>query len=180
MTIETDRLTLSPITERDIVDIHHMNSHAAVARFNTVGIPKSIKDTKALFIPFLSGGSGDLSSPMAFIIRERSDSSFIGEIGLTYAPPRYLKAEVHYSIVPAHWGHGYATDALRAVISYCFDELGLHRIEAGCAVDNLASIRVLEKCGFTKEGRHRKILPLSSGWSDNFSFAILREDREQK
>ena len=51
----------------------------------------------------------------------------------------------------------------------------LHRIEA-VAVTNTASIRVLEKAGMVREGRHRKILPLASGWTDNYSYAVLDEN----
>ena len=50
------------------------------------------------------------------------------------------------------------------------------RIEAGCAIDNIGSIKVLEKTGFIKEGTGRQVLPLLSGWSDNYEFAILEID----
>lgn len=52
----------------------------------------------------------------------------------------------------------------------------MHRIEAGVAVGNAASRHILEKTGFQREGRHRKILPLSSGWSDSYTYAILLSD----
>jgi len=53
-------------------------------------------------------------------------------------------------------------------LDFGFNTLKLHRIEAGCAVNNLGSIKVLEKVGMLYEGRERKTLPLKSGWSDNF------------
>jgi RimJ/RimL family protein N-acetyltransferase len=49
-------------------------------------------------------------------------------------------------------------------------------MEAGCAADNIGSIRTLEKVGMVKEGRKRKVLPLKSGWSDTFEYAILESD----
>jgi RimJ/RimL family protein N-acetyltransferase len=61
-------------------------------------------------------------------------------------------------------------------MNFGFKTLKLHRIEAGCAVDNIGSIKVLEKAGMTKEGRRREILPLKSGWSDNFEYAIVETD----
>ena len=83
---------------------------------------------------------------------------------------------MHYSLLPDYWGQGYATEAVRGLIGYAFEELGLHRLEAGVATGNLASIRVLEKAGMTREGLKRKILPIRGTWVDNFHYAILDED----
>ncbi len=89
---------------------------------------------------------------------------------------KFNSAEVWFKLNPRYWGKGYATEALTVLINFGFNNLKLHRIGAGCAVDNKASARVLEKVGMQHEGRHRKILPLKSGWSDNFEYAILESD----
>lgn len=57
-----------------------------------------------------------------------------------------------------------------------FETLQLHRIEAGCAVGNIGSMTVLEKVGMFREAHTRKLLPLKSGWSDNYRYAILSTD----
>ncbi len=49
-------------------------------------------------------------------------------------------------------------------------------MQAGCAVDNIGSIKVLEKVGMIKEGRGRQLLSLKNGWSDNFEYSILETD----
>ncbi|MEL6534302.1 MAG: GNAT family protein [Bacteroidota bacterium] len=103
-------------------------------------------------------------------------SGVVFQNGITVGLARYRKADLFYNIAPTQWGHGYATEALRRVLAFGFDTLQLHRIEAGAAVDNLASLRVMEKAGMIREGRHRKILPIPSGWSDNYSYAILEND----
>ncbi len=90
--------------------------------------------------------------------------------------PKFRIAEVWYKLHSNFWGKGYATECLNRILEFGFGELGLHRIEAGCAVENLGSIRVLEKAGMTREGRKRKVLPLKDGWSDNFHYAILATD----
>ncbi|MNL40929.1 Acetyltransferase (GNAT) family protein [compost metagenome] len=77
---------------------------------------------------------------------------------------------------PRFWNKGYATESLKRIIAFGFDDLNLHRIEAGCAVANTGSIHVLEKVGMLREAHTRKLLPLKSGWSDNYGYAILSTD----
>lgn len=74
------------------------------------------------------------------------------------------------------WGKGYASEAVSALLSYAFFEVGYNRIEAYHAVDNPASGAVMEKCGFTHEGRARQKYKSSQGFEDCELYAILRED----
>ncbi|MBL4662979.1 MAG: GNAT family N-acetyltransferase, partial [Flavobacteriaceae bacterium] len=92
---------------------------------------------------------------------------------------KYRKGEIHYSLHPNHWGQGFATETVNAVISYGFSELRLHRIEAGVATQNYKSVALLERVGMLREGLCRKILPLQSGWMDNYMYAILEEDSRE-
>jgi ribosomal-protein-alanine N-acetyltransferase len=70
-------------------------------------------------------------------------------------------------------GHGYTTEAVRLVVDYAFDVLGLHRIEAGVMPHNIGSIRVLEKAGFYREGLNRKNVKINGKWEDHLHFAIV-------
>jgi len=81
--------------------------------------------------------------------------------------------------MPQEWGKGYASELSKTLIQFCFNTLNFHRVEAGCAVDNAASVKVLEKSGMKRKGRRRQTLPLSGGWSDNFEYAILDTDNTQ-
>lgn len=175
MKLETDRLFLSPITAHDVADVHAMNSHEDVARFNTIGIPKSIEVTEK-FLEELIKGKG-LGKALAWIVRKKEDLTFVGEVGMNIKPDRYRSGEIYYSLSPEYWGNGYAFEAVESVVNHGFSALNLHRIEAGVAVDNVRSIKLLEKLGMTLEGRHRKILPIRGDFSDNFHYAVLDIDR---
>lgn len=107
-------------------------------------------------------------------------NQFIGLIGLKRSAPKYNSAEVWFKLHPGFWKQGFATESLNKILDVGFDKLKLHRITAGCAVDNTGSINVLEKVGMSREGRGRKILPLKSGWSDNYEYAILETDGRPK
>ena len=70
-------------------------------------------------------------------------------------------------------GKGHITAAARAIVRYAFDDLGLHRVEAACQPDNAPSRRVLEKAGFTEEGRARAYLKINGEWRDHVLFGIV-------
>ncbi|MEK6476661.1 GNAT family N-acetyltransferase [Catalinimonas sp. 4WD22] len=174
----TSRLSLKKPLWEDILSIHQLHSLAETNQYNTLGIPKNIGETEKIVKEWIQAYEQEIVSYYTFAIRERNvhTSEFVGLIALKLGSPKYKIAEAWYKLLPRHWGKGYATEALLALIDFGFKELKLHRIEAGCAVDNLASLRVLEKAGMQREGRKRKILPLKSGWSDNYEYAILEED----
>jgi len=76
------------------------------------------------------------------------------------------------------WGKGYGTTALREVLRIGFEEMGLHRIHLEAFAGNARGIRCYEKCGFRREGLHRKARFKRGEWRDAVSMAILREEWE--
>ena len=176
MKIETSRLILSEIKEDDIADIHEMHCFFEVSKFNTIGIPKSMEETRKVLEKAFSDQANEERTSYTWVIREKGTGAFVGEIGMNVYPQKYSRAEIFYNLHPDQWGRGYATEAALGILKFGFEELKLHRIEAGVAVENERSIHLLEKIGMIREGRHRKILPIRGGWYDNFHYAILEED----
>lgn len=72
---------------------------------------------------------------------------------------------------------GYMTRAVRALVPFAFDALRLHRLEAACIPSNQASIRLLEKTGFTREGYAREYLCINGVWHDHLLFSRISESR---
>jgi ribosomal-protein-alanine N-acetyltransferase len=75
-----------------------------------------------------------------------------------------------------HARKGYMTAAVRAVIPFAFETLRLHRIEAACIPANLASIRLLDKTGFKREGFARQYLCIDGVWQDHLLYSRLKDD----
>jgi ribosomal-protein-alanine N-acetyltransferase len=71
---------------------------------------------------------------------------------------------------------GYMTAAVRAVVPFVFDSLELHRLEAACLPSNAASIKLLEKTGFKREGLARRYLRINGVWQDHLLYALLDSD----
>lgn len=79
--------------------------------------------------------------------------------------------------VDQRWaGHGIIPTAVAMAVDYCFDELGLHRIEIAIRPENERSLRVAEKLGFRPEGVRPRFLHIDGDWRDHFIFAINAEE----
>jgi [ribosomal protein S5]-alanine N-acetyltransferase len=105
------------------------------------------------------------------------DGELVGQISLA----NILRGHVQSAIL-GYWvdrernGRGLATRAVAAVMVVAFGELGLHRLEAGTLVENVASQRVLEKSGFTRIGIARKHSLIGGVWRDHVVFERLADD----
>ena len=119
---------------------------------------------------------GDLAYP--FFIFRRNDDALLG--GLTLANVRRGCAQactLGYWMGRDYAQRGYMTAAVRGVIPFAFGTLRLHRIEAACIPANTASIRLLERTGFQREGFARQYLCINGLWQDHLLFARIQDDR---
>ena len=91
---------------------------------------------------------------------------------------RGTQAELGWVLHPEHAGHGYATEAVRALIDLAFDDMGLRRVTAGCFAANEASWRLMERVGMRRETvTVRESLHRSGEWLDGMGYALLADER---
>jgi ribosomal-protein-alanine N-acetyltransferase len=118
---------------------------------------------------------GDLA--YAFLIFRSEDDAMVG--GLTLANIRRGVAQagsIGYWTGAPFARKGYMTAAIRALAPFCFGALRLHRLEAACIPSNTASIRLLERTGFQREGYARAYLCINAIWQDHVLYARLKDD----
>ncbi len=112
-----------------------------------------------------------------FLVFRAGDDVLLG--GLTLA---YVRRGVTQSCTLGYWmgaryaGRGVMTAAVRTVIPFAFDTLKLHRVEAACLPSNEASIRLLEKVGFRREGYAHRYLCINGDWRDHVLFALVADE----
>ncbi|RZS87457.1 ribosomal-protein-alanine N-acetyltransferase [Motilibacter rhizosphaerae] len=85
-------------------------------------------------------------------------------------------AQIGYWVDEGHAGRGIIPTAVALAVDHCFVAGGMHRIEINIRPENTASLRVVEKLGFTDEGLRRRLLHIDGDWRDHRSFALLAED----
>jgi ribosomal-protein-alanine N-acetyltransferase len=113
-----------------------------------------------------------------FFIFERSTGRLVG--GVTLGNVRHgvsQSGHIGYWVGEKYAGRGLMVEAVQLLVSFAFDTLKLHRIEAACIPDNARSIRVLEKAGFRREGLLRSYLRINGVWQDHYLYALIVGDQ---
>lgn len=176
MNLESERLVLREIVWSDVSDIHELHSFPEVDKYNTLGLPKDISETRELIQPLIDEQKAENRKLYFWKIVAKETREFIGIAGMNLSLDKFKLGEIYYKILPDNWGNGYATEVSKTLIKSGFEKFDLHKIEAGVATENVASIKVLEKCGMTREGIRRKVLPIRGEWKDNYHYAIVEDD----
>jgi len=112
-----------------------------------------------------------------FFVFRSDDNAFLGGVTLSNVRRGVTQStSVGYWIGKNYAKQGYMSAAVSAIVPFVFDQLRLHRLEAACLPSNAASIRLLEKVGFTREGFARRYLRINGVWQDHFLYAMLSDD----
>lgn len=114
----------------------------------------------------------------SFLIFETLENRLLGGVTLSNVRRGVTQAAaIGYWLGQPYARRGFMTDAVLAILPHAFDVLRLHRIEAAAQADNIASVRLLERCGFVREGLARRYLKINGVWQDHLLFALLADDR---
>lgn len=109
----------------------------------------------------------------------RTEETVVGYVVTNIYDSRAHAAYIECYVLPDYWGNGYATEATRLAVTYTFDELNAHRVEAMVQPDNPASERVLEKLGFQKEGVRRDFFYKEGEYKDVRVWGLLADEFEE-
>jgi len=110
---------------------------------------------------------------VSLLVRLRADGRVAGLFNISEIVRRaFQSAYIGYGGVAGLEGQGYMTEGMRLVLDYAFTELGLHRLEANIQPGNAASIALVQRCGFVREGFSEKYLKLGGEWRDHERWAI--------
>jgi ribosomal-protein-alanine N-acetyltransferase len=112
-----------------------------------------------------------------FLICRKEDGAIMGSIALSQIfRGGFLSAYLGYQIGAEFARQGYMTEAIQLMLRYAFTDLKLHRIEANIQPGNVASIALVKRAGFVREGYSRRYLKIGGRWRDHERWAILVED----
>lgn len=168
-TIETERLTLRPMTAADVPALREWLPDPSIYTYWGKGPSKAEKNPELLF-------EKDEKPTKSFHlgIEEKASGKVIGDL-YVYLIENDRMASVAIRLAPAQQGQGLGTEALTAMTRFCFEHTELRRLQAEADVRNLPSQRMLEKSGYTREGLIRQGKMVNT-WCDYALYAILSGD----
>jgi ribosomal-protein-serine acetyltransferase len=111
-----------------------------------------------------------------FGIRDKKTRAFFGVVGLEAFAHLHQSAELGYWLEKSVTGRGYMTEACRALLTWSFSRLNVHRVRVAAATNNHASLRVIGRLGFRFEGVAREAERCHGRWLDHSLFALLSTD----
>lgn len=162
-TIITPRLRLTPFEPFDWAFFRRLREDRTIMRYMASIAPE--KETRRVF-------AARLTAPHTFIIRAHNDDTPLGDIGLQISTQNREEADIGYTVVPAAQGKGIASEALRAVCEYAFNQTGVKAINAYVLADNSGSVRVLEKAGFVRTQVLEKAYEIDGVRYDDWAYRL--------
>lgn len=169
------RLMLRDFVAADEVAVHSYACDPSVTRFMDWG-PNSIDDTRAFLREAEQQAQKSPRRSFDFAVIDTESHALIGGAALTLTDAQHHRGELGYVIHPDFWSKGLATEATHDLLRFGFDHLHLRRISATCHPENHASSKVLQKAGFSYEGRMRDHLVVHGAWRDSLLYAAVAGD----
>jgi RimJ/RimL family protein N-acetyltransferase len=175
--LSTQRLTLRPAVEADLDATWQFRRLESVSRWMTTASTDreeyrtKFLDPARLATTLVIELSGVVIGDLMLAIGDAWSQSEVA------AHARGVQAELGWCLDPRHSGRGYATEAVKAMIRLCFEDLAVRRITANCFADNEPSWRLMERLGMRREVHTlRESLHRSGEWLDGVGYALLADE----
>lgn len=173
-TIKSKRVLLRRITEADLDALFMIFSDPQVMRYWSTPPLADMNAARELLSEIQD--SVRQGTFLKWGIARLSDDLLIGTATIYNLDLSNGRAEIGYALGRAHWGRGYMSETLNAMLGYAFDELHLRRLEADADPRNAASIRSLERLGFQQEGYLRERWNVDGEIQDALFFGLLKRE----
>ena len=167
--IDTERLCIRPMTVEDVPSLKEWMPDPSIYTYWGKRPGKTDKNPELLFMKHEKP-----SKSFHLGIEEKTSSKVIGDLWV-YLIENDRMASVAIRISPSCQSKGYGTEALKAMTHFCFEHTELQRLWAEVDVRNIPSQKMMEKCGFTKEGHIRQGKMVNS-WCDYYIYGMLKSD----
>jgi RimJ/RimL family protein N-acetyltransferase len=173
--IESERLILRRFNDSDLAPFVAYRNDPEVTRYQSWD---SFDESEArAFIREM--GSAQPGAPgewFQFALESKGTGDLLGDCAMQVDGQEPYRAEIGFTLAREHQGKGFASEAVSHLLDYAFDTLGLHRVVAIADCRNKPSWSLLERVGMRREGHFRENVWFKGEWSDEYLYAILKDE----
>lgn len=172
--LESKRLLFRKLTDADASEILELRGNSETMRF----IPRPLitdAESALAHIKMINDKITE-NTDINWAVTEKGNNKCIGIMGFYRTRPEHFRTELGYMILPEYWGKGYVTEAVKTLLSFAFNTLNFHSIEAVIDARHVASERVLQKNGFTKEAHFLENFYYNNEFTDTVIYSLLKRN----
>ena len=171
----TERLTIRRFEAADAVAFAAYRSVPDIARYQSWDTPFT-PARAARFIAALATEHPDTTDQwFQFAVTASSTGRLLGDVAAGTGRDHRL-ARIGFTLAPDAQGHGFATEAVTALVDYLVHTRGKHRVAADCDARTTRSVALLERVGVRREAHHRRSVWWKGEWPDEFVYAVLADE----
>ena len=171
--INTERLILREINQGDVESIYKILSNTEVIKHDSFELFTNIEQAEDMIKWF--SDQYEQKKAIFWGICLKNEVEIIGFCRSKIEIPK-VRADLGYGLSREYWNMGIMTETVGLLIDFTFNTIDVNRIEATVATENYASIRVLEKCGFIKEGILRERSCFRGSYRDMVMLSLLKKE----
>ncbi len=172
--LTTSRLFLRNIVPEDAEALYTIRSDEESMKYFGQEFYKSL--VEAITVITLMEERYIRKEALRWVITLKGDDRLIGTCSLFHFDEGFHRAETGYELNRAFWGKGIMTEAMTAILTFGYNELELHRVEAVIDIENERSKNLLLRLGFTYEGNLRQRFLFQDQFLDEYYFGLLKDE----
>ncbi len=179
--IETRRLLIRPYEDKDMEDIFDYSGSSDFWLMRTLPWQPTREGIKKFWEPRRFLDPTNILDQVDLVIELKEKNNVIGNIGILISKVIDNKqGTIGWLLGNKFQGQGFASEAARALLTFGFDTMGLHRISAGTSRDNIRSWVLMERIGMRREAHFKQSEFVNGEWQDEFIYGILAEEWHSK
>ncbi|NMP31062.1 GNAT family N-acetyltransferase [Thalassotalea sp. M1531] len=172
----TDRLTIRLMTNQDFEYFKQLQNDPELMTFiGPILEERALKEKFSARVNCLE----DLSQWFTFLIFDQDTKVFCGSVGFLLQDQDSQRVEIGYLALPAAQGKGVITEAANALLEFIFNQLQARKVIANCAIQNIASWKVMEKLGLLREGELKSDFHVNDVWYDSYCYGLVNHQANQ-
>jgi len=173
--LETERLILREITEKDFDFIFELEERAESYKYEMEGKPEKDKVTESCKYYIEAVKKLPEEGAIKFIVCNKK-SEKMGYVSVWCNWEKTKEWEIGYKFLREYWGSGYASEATAKVVEFAFNELSIHKLMAFINYENKNSAALAKRIGMVQEGHMREARIIDGKWNDELVFTLLKSD----